>query len=197
MLFVSLIGRSFRRSSTTTLANAGADLLQIKRFGGWKSNTVAERYIDDSVYQKKKIEAMIASSLSASTSRLNKPASSSRTETMSNTTKFTYKTPKFCTLPSQSTIKEASPAVMNIEEREVRLSQNIVEHVEKEARLSQFMIEDYDYEIIQELSQRSSEDVSIEKNATKFRDSSTAVSSHLSSPNYIFNNCNVTFHVGK
>lgn len=47
-------GHSFRRSSTSLLADSGADLLTIKRHGGWKSNSVAEDYIETSIENKKK-----------------------------------------------------------------------------------------------------------------------------------------------
>jgi hypothetical protein len=38
----SYTGHSMRRSSATLLANAGGDLMAIKRHGGWKSSNVAE-----------------------------------------------------------------------------------------------------------------------------------------------------------
>jgi integrase len=52
-------GHCFRRSSTSLLANTGADLLTIKRHGGWRSNAVCEGYIDTSVENKKKIASKI------------------------------------------------------------------------------------------------------------------------------------------
>ena len=48
-------GHCFRRSSATLLANSGADLLKIKQHGGWKSNTVAEGYVENSIENKKRI----------------------------------------------------------------------------------------------------------------------------------------------
>lgn len=42
----------FRRSSATLLADAGANLTTIKRHGGWRSSTVAEGYIEDSLENK-------------------------------------------------------------------------------------------------------------------------------------------------
>lgn len=54
-------GHSFRRTSTTLLADSGADLLTIKRHGGWKSSAVAEGYIENSVGNKKRIGQRIAS----------------------------------------------------------------------------------------------------------------------------------------
>ncbi|KAJ8931929.1 hypothetical protein NQ314_015127 [Rhamnusium bicolor] len=46
-------GHSFRRSSASLLAGYGADILTLKRHGGWKSSTVAEGYIEDSIQSKK------------------------------------------------------------------------------------------------------------------------------------------------
>jgi hypothetical protein len=48
-------GHCFRRSSATLLANRGGDLLTLKRHGRWKSGTVAESYVADSL--KRKIDA--------------------------------------------------------------------------------------------------------------------------------------------
>ena len=48
-------GHSFRRTSATLLADAGADMTTLKRHGGWKSSNVAEGYIEDSIQNKRKI----------------------------------------------------------------------------------------------------------------------------------------------
>lgn len=45
-------GHCFRRSSATILVNAGADLIALKRHGGWKSSNVAEGYIEESLTNK-------------------------------------------------------------------------------------------------------------------------------------------------
>jgi integrase len=45
-------GHCFRRSSATVLAGHGADITTLKRHGGWKSTTVAEGYIEDSLKSK-------------------------------------------------------------------------------------------------------------------------------------------------
>lgn len=45
-------GHCFRRSAATMLANSGADLVTVKRLGGWKSSSVAETYIEESVGSK-------------------------------------------------------------------------------------------------------------------------------------------------
>lgn len=52
-------GHCFRRTSATLLANAGADVSVLKRHGGWKSSSVAERYVEDALEGKTKIARMI------------------------------------------------------------------------------------------------------------------------------------------
>jgi Phage integrase family len=51
----SFTGHCFRRSSASMLADAGADILTLKRHGGWKSTTVAEGYVEDSISNKVRI----------------------------------------------------------------------------------------------------------------------------------------------
>ena len=48
-------GHCFRRSGATLLADSGADITTIMRFGEWKSSTVAAGYIEDSLGNKRKI----------------------------------------------------------------------------------------------------------------------------------------------
>jgi len=45
-------GHSFRCSSATLLADSGADLSVLKSHGGWRSNTAAEGYVEDSIANK-------------------------------------------------------------------------------------------------------------------------------------------------
>lgn len=52
-------GHCFRRSSATILVNSGSDLLTLKRHGGWRSSSVAEGYIDDSMASKINISNQI------------------------------------------------------------------------------------------------------------------------------------------
>ncbi|KAJ8982133.1 hypothetical protein NQ317_002860, partial [Molorchus minor] len=49
------IGHCLRRSSATLLADAGVDITTIKRHAGWKSTTVAEGYVENSIENKTKI----------------------------------------------------------------------------------------------------------------------------------------------
>jgi hypothetical protein len=55
----SYTGHCYRRTSATFLANAGADFLTSKRHGSWKSSTVAENYVAESLCNKIKIAKMI------------------------------------------------------------------------------------------------------------------------------------------
>lgn len=45
-------GHSLRVSSATTLADEGADILELKRHGRWSSNTVAEEYVRESKFAR-------------------------------------------------------------------------------------------------------------------------------------------------
>ncbi|KAJ8911108.1 hypothetical protein NQ315_003370 [Exocentrus adspersus] len=57
----SYTGHCFRRSSATLLADSGADFVSLKRHGGWRSTTVAEGYIEESIEKKIKISNNILS----------------------------------------------------------------------------------------------------------------------------------------
>lgn len=57
-------GHCFRRSSATMLAESGSNITNIKRHGGWKSTSVAESYIEDSLQNKKRIAQNILQSSS-------------------------------------------------------------------------------------------------------------------------------------
>lgn len=52
-------GHCFRRSSATLLADAGGDIVDLKRHGGWKSSSVAEGYLDDSIQNKVEVSRKI------------------------------------------------------------------------------------------------------------------------------------------
>lgn len=46
-------GHCLRRTSATLLIDGGADITSLKRHGGWKSASVAEGYVDESMLNKK------------------------------------------------------------------------------------------------------------------------------------------------
>ena len=56
-------GHSLRRTSATLLIDAGGDITALKRHGGWKSTSVAEGYIDDSMNNKIKTASTIFQSV--------------------------------------------------------------------------------------------------------------------------------------
>lgn len=54
-------GHSMRRTSATLLIDGGANIESLKRHGGWKSSSVAEGYIEDSLRNKNEIAGRILS----------------------------------------------------------------------------------------------------------------------------------------
>ncbi|KAJ8980057.1 hypothetical protein NQ317_012897 [Molorchus minor] len=56
-------GHCLRRSSATLLADAGVDITTIKRHAGWKSTTVAEGYVENSIENKTKIANQVLESM--------------------------------------------------------------------------------------------------------------------------------------
>uniref|UniRef100_V5G078 Tyr recombinase domain-containing protein n=1 Tax=Anoplophora glabripennis TaxID=217634 RepID=V5G078_ANOGL len=67
-------GHCLRRTSATILVDNGGDITTLKRHGGWKSTSVAEGYIEDSVNNKKQIAMKILNPL-----EYNEPSTSSET----------------------------------------------------------------------------------------------------------------------
>ena len=61
-------GHAFRRSAATILANQGAGLVLIKQAGGWRSDSVAQRYIAESDVPKKEIANLISNAMVTSSS---------------------------------------------------------------------------------------------------------------------------------
>lgn len=80
-------GHCFRRSSATLLVEGGGDIINLKRHGGWKSSTVAEGYLEDSI--KNKVD--IANKIHAGCSKNN-----------IQETKFVSTTTKNVTIPNIS-----------------------------------------------------------------------------------------------
>lgn len=127
-------GHSFRRSSATLAANAGADITTLKRLGGWKSDKVANSYVEESLLTKRKI-ANINCEIIPSPEPPNKRG------------RFTFKTPKYCALPkphSTSTFRHMSSSP---EQETGGLSQYIVEEFQEEQQCLSNSIEYNDYVI--------------------------------------------------
>lgn len=58
-------GHCLRRTSSTLLVEAGASFETLKQHGKWKSSSVAEGYIEESISSKNKIAKMIANSVNS------------------------------------------------------------------------------------------------------------------------------------
>lgn len=86
-------GHCFRRSSASLLAHSGANITTIKRHGGWKSSTVAEGYIEDSIGNKDKIARNIFPSTSSSSSSVTENSSVLATPSSSNDDSSALATP--------------------------------------------------------------------------------------------------------
>jgi integrase len=59
-------GHCLRRTSSTLLIEAGASFETLKMHGKWKSNTVAQSYVEESISSKNRVSNMIASAVSCS-----------------------------------------------------------------------------------------------------------------------------------
>lgn len=69
-------GHCFRRTSATLLANAGGSITLLKRHGGWKSATVAEGYIADSITSKNDVANKIFSDKTFNNENIATPSTS-------------------------------------------------------------------------------------------------------------------------
>lgn len=69
-------GHCFRRTSATLLADSGANLTTIKRHGGWKSDQVAEGYIEESIQNKYNITSKLTSGIKISPQNEPQPSTS-------------------------------------------------------------------------------------------------------------------------
>lgn len=76
-------GHCFRRSSASLLADSGATIDVLKRHGGWKSSSVAEGYVENSLYQKKNVADQIFTNVS---SDVDMASTSTRGRSISETT---------------------------------------------------------------------------------------------------------------
>ena len=56
-------GHSFRRTSASILANAGADFAMLEDHGGWKSSAIAKQYVQRSLNYKTKAGNLISSAV--------------------------------------------------------------------------------------------------------------------------------------
>ena len=63
-------GRALRRTSATLLSNGGGSMMDVKLFGTWESDKVAQGYVDNSVTNKLKIANIVSKGINPSTSKV-------------------------------------------------------------------------------------------------------------------------------
>lgn len=80
-------GHSFRRTSATLLADAGADIITLKRHGGWRSANIAEGYVQESINNKRKIGDLISRQIKLP--RIEKPVATCTTTTTTDSLLYT------------------------------------------------------------------------------------------------------------
>ncbi|XP_065219416.1 uncharacterized protein LOC135844941 [Planococcus citri] len=169
-------GHSFRRSSATLLADSGADMLAIQRLGGWKSMTVASGYADNSMHQKKRIEALIESRITPTTK------------------KFTYKKPSHPSVLSQpSPTPSTSHELEDTRIQQPDKSQYIIEDIQGDV----FNIENV--QVLSQIVQNESTlpistDSGALPNIANSNTSMLPIAENSSTP-FIFQNCSITINM--
>ncbi|KAJ8912672.1 hypothetical protein NQ315_011031 [Exocentrus adspersus] len=103
-------GHSFRRSSASILADTGEGITSIKRLGGWKSTSVAEGYLEESIGHKKVITNKILSISELDNSAADPCYESMLAGTSSSTSSF----PGANQLASAINIQNATTCTFNI-----------------------------------------------------------------------------------
>lgn len=108
---------SFRRTSATLLADAGADITTLKRHGGWRANNVAEGYVEESINNKRKISGEIAKSI-----HLNEPKASTSREKSPEVSNITNDNPDPKISSSKETVINQSQNYATISKSNYNLS---------------------------------------------------------------------------
>jgi integrase len=94
-------GHCFRRTAATLLADNGVSLLNLKRFGRWKSDSVAQQYVEQSEKQKEDVSKIIQTTLNNNNTVFECPCPSA--DPLSNvTTTTTLATSAITPLPSSN-----------------------------------------------------------------------------------------------
>lgn len=134
-------GHSFRRTSTTLLADAGADLLEIKRHGAWKSNTTAEGYIDASKNNKIQTANKIASNF---TMKPSVPLLTTSNNTASTSVKSSPVLNTVKCAPSRSVNQDVSNQISTPEESPYLQNFSQIAHYGSQHKDSLSFQDDYD-----------------------------------------------------
>ena len=77
-------GHCLRRTSSTLLIEAGASFETLKMHGKWKSNTVAQNYVEESITSKNRISNLIASAVTSTESNAYKNDCKTRKISLTN-----------------------------------------------------------------------------------------------------------------
>lgn len=100
-------GHCLRRSSATLLVDGGGSITNLKRHGGWKSTSVAEGYVENSLRNK----IQIASQIEKGHNEMNIPKTSTNTDTSNNTN---FNTATSVNIPNNINISNCYNCVINI-----------------------------------------------------------------------------------
>lgn len=105
-------GHCFRRSSATVFVDAGGNLLELKKLGGWQSSAVAEGYIDNAMHSKIATSDKITSAIISNASD-NSRNNVDLTDTVAtgNNTHDSITLTTHCITQEQSTTLEANKTV--------------------------------------------------------------------------------------
>lgn len=99
-------GHCLRRSSATLLAEGGGSITNLKRHGGWKSTSVAEGYVENSLKNK----LYIASQIENGRNEIN----ISKTSTSTDTSNTSFNTANSVNIPNNINISNCYNCVINI-----------------------------------------------------------------------------------
>lgn len=113
-------GHSFRRTSASLLVDAGGDILSLKRHGGWRSTTVAEGYLEESISRKIKTTNQILTGASSSdevaTLNICNSNINNTSEVFNDNTNFVLSSSHNCSVKSSNgiTLNNLSNCTINI-----------------------------------------------------------------------------------
>ena len=191
-------GHAFRRSSATILVDAGGDITTLKRHGGWKSNTVAEAYIEESLTNKKaighRIECAIPSTAENSKRlRLDTniiDASTTDNEEMHSFDNTLYPNPSESNIVSEND----SAAIVILETPEI--PETFIEQNTDENNKNTLNIKKQNHEWNKNVSSNANTDLNSPKNVQFNKNISSNANTDLNSlKNVQFINCNVTINI--
>ena len=76
----------FRRTAATIFADSGCSVIQLKNAGGWRSDSIAQSYISESMVSKKSTAQAFQSTASTTNTNLDQITNTATSEIRTNTT---------------------------------------------------------------------------------------------------------------